>query len=179
MSQYHMSGWPVGMGYVPVPRVRLSYRCGPCPSVTCQTGLSVWAMPQCHVSGRSVGKGHVPLPRVRLSCRCGPCLTTARPGSSALPNKTASLMRHFLYLLFADCLRGADQLRRSAPGHILTIRLHFCIEFYGAIKQSAKPTNNNRAVEESQSTLQFRPRYTVRSPIPQTLPPRCTVYSFI
>jgi hypothetical protein len=123
-------------------------------------------MSMCHVSGRPAGVGHVPVARVRLACRCGPCPSTARRDWSALPNKAASLMRHFLRLLFADCLRGADQLRRSAPGHILTIRLHFCTDFNSAIKQYTIPTKNNRAVEESQSTLQCRPWYTARTSHP-------------
>ena len=83
MSQCHVSGRPVGMDHVPVPRVRPAYRYGPCPSATCQADLSVRAMSQCHVSDRSVGMGHVPVPRVRPACRYGPCLSaTCQAGLS-------------------------------------------------------------------------------------------------
>jgi hypothetical protein len=57
---YDVSGWPVVVGHVPMPRVRpacrcglypmprvrLACRCGPCPSATCQAGLSVWTVSQ-------------------------------------------------------------------------------------------------------------------------------------
>jgi len=129
------------VGHVPEPRVRLACRCGPCPSAPCHTGLSVWAMSQCPVSDWPVGVGHVPVPRVILACRCGPCprapcqtglsvWAMSQHSSTRLLSAAdqSSVTNATLSSHFADCFQGAAQLLCCAPGHILTIRQHFCVE---------------------------------------------------